>query len=190
MNKRAVGSMGIVLTLLLLVIFASACSGNDSIKVTFDGNECVLSGSSDLETDVHLITVINSSDFQGRMTICRADKGKVWQDILDFDYGDDADTDSELEWPPWCLGFPGSSVVSEDSNQTAYEYTLRDEGQYFIVWEQNEPDAVWPCAALTVRKAVVQNNPDDDSFLLDKEENFALNEEYLRRSGGITDGVR
>ena len=190
MKKRAVGLMSIALTLLLLVIFTSACSGNDSIEVTFDGNKCILSGSSDLELGVHQITVINSSDFQGRMTICRADKGKVWQDILDFDYGDDEDMDSELGWPPWCLGFPSVSVISEDSNQVVYEYTLRDEGQYFVVWEQSEPDAVWPCAPLIVEKAAVQNNPDDDSFLLDKEENFGLNDEYLRRSGGLSDGAR
>jgi len=157
MDKRAVGSVGTLLTLLLLVIFASACSGNDNIKVTFDGDECVLSGPSDLETGAHLIT---------------------------------ADSDTELEWPPWCLGFPTSSVASAESNQVVYEYNLRYEGQYFVVWEQNEPDAVWPCAPLTVRTAVVQNNPDDDSFLLDKEENFALNEEYLRRSGSLSDGGR
>jgi hypothetical protein len=41
-----------------------------------------------------------------------------------------------------------------------------------------------------VQKAVVQNNPDDDSFLLDKEENFDLNDEYLRRSGSLSDGGR
>jgi len=135
MNKRAVGSVGtLLLTLLSLVIFASACSGNDNIKVTFDGDECVLSGPSDLETGAHLITA--------------------------------------------------------DSDQVVYEYSLRHEGQYFVVWEQNEPDAVWPCAPLTVRTAAVQNNPDDDSFLLDKEENFALNEEYLRRSGSLSDGGR
>jgi hypothetical protein len=190
MNKRAVGSMGIALTLLLLVIFASACSGNDSIEVTFDGDKCVLSGPSDLETGAHLITVINSSEFQGWMRICRGDKGYVWQDILDFDFRDDADMDTELEWPPWCQGFPSSSVVRADSNQVVYEYKLRHEGQYFVVWEQNEPDAVWPCAPLTVQKAVVQNNPDDDSFLLDKEENFDLNDEYLRRSGSLSDGGR
>jgi len=190
MDKRAVGSVGTLLTLLLLVIFASACSGNDNIKVTFDGDECVLSGPSDLETGAHLITVLNSSEYQGWMLICQADKGKVWQDILDFDYDDGADSDTELEWPPWCLGFPSSSVASADSDQVVYEYSLRHEGQYFVVWEQNEPDAVWPCAPLTVRTAAVQNNPDDDSFLLDKEENFALNEEYLRRSGSLSDGGR
>ncbi len=153
MNKRVVGSIGIVLTLLLLVIFASACSGNDAIKVTFNGDTCDLSGSSDLETGAHLITVENASELKGWMRICRGDKGKVWQDILDFDFSDDEDTDTNIEWPPWCQGFPGSSVVSAEANQVVYEYKLRFEGQYFVIWEQNEPDAAWPCAALTVQKA-------------------------------------
>ena len=111
-----------------LLSLASACSGKDTIKVTFDGNKCVLSGHSDLETGAHQISVLNSSEFQGLMLICQADKGKVWQDILDFDYGDGADSDTELEWPPWCLGFPTSSVASEESNQVVYEYNLQIRG--------------------------------------------------------------
>ena len=190
MNKRAVGSLSILLTLLLLVLLSSGCASDNTLNVSFDGDECVLSGPSDLETGAHLITVENSSENQGWMRICRGDKGYVWQDILDFDFSDDEDIDTELEWPPWCQGFPASSVASADSNQVVYEYKLTHEGQYFVVWEQNEPDAVWPCAPLTVQDAAVVNNPDDDSFLLDKEENFALNEEYLRRSGSLSDGGR
>lgn len=190
MKKRAVGPMGIGLTLLMLVIFASACSGNDTIKVTFNGNKCVLTGPSDLETGAHLITVTNSFEFQGWMRIYRGDKGKVWQDVLDFDFRDDEDMDTELEWPPWCQGFPGSSVVSAESNQVIYEYKLRHEGQYFVVWEQNEPDAVWTCAPLTVRKATINDYPEDDAFLLGKEENFDRYEDLLKRSGSAVDGLR
>lgn len=190
MNKRAVGPMCIVLTLLMLVIFASACSGKDTIKVTFDGDKCVLSGSSDLDTGAHLITVENSSEFQGWMRMCRGDKGKVWQDVLDFDFGDDEDTDTDIEWPPWCQGMPGSSVVSAESNQVVYEYKLRFEGQYFVIWEQNEPDAAWPCAPLTVRQATISDYPEDDAFLIGKEENFARYEDLLKRSGSAVDGFR
>lgn len=122
--------------------------------------------------------------------MCRGDKGKVWQDVLDFDFGDDEDTDTDIEWPPWCQGMPGSSVVSAESNQVVYEYKLRFEGQYFVIWEQNEPDAAWPCAPLTVRQATISDYPEDDAFLIGKEENFSRYEDLLKRSGSAVDGFR
>ncbi len=190
MNKRAVGSMGIILLLLMLVIFASACSGKDTIKVTFDGDDCVLSGSSDLGTGAHRITVENTSQYSGWMRICRGDEGKVWQDVMDYDFGDGEDVDTHIEWPPWCQEFPDSSVVRAEANQVVYEYSLRSEGQYFVIWEQNEPDAAWACSPLTVRQATIGDYPEDDAFLIGKEENFDRYEDLLKRSGSAVDGLR
>ena len=156
MKKNTVVKLGIVVTMLLLFFLSSACASDNTLKVSFDGNECVLSGPSDLETGAHLIEVQNTSEYQGWMRICRGDDGYIWQDVLDHDFRDDSDVDDDIEWPTWCQGFPSSSVASVESNNVVYEYKLRQEGLYFIIWDQNEPEAAWPCALLTVRKAVVE----------------------------------
>ena len=81
----------------------------DAIAVTFDGNECVYSGPSEIEIGAYKITVRNTSGLLGWARICRSDEGYVWQDILNHDFSDDEDADDDIEWPSWCWGRPSES---------------------------------------------------------------------------------
>jgi hypothetical protein len=156
MKKKVVGKPVMALALLLLAIGASACRSDDDIIITFDGNECVFSGPSEVETGTHMITVKNTTELTGWMRICRADEGKVWQDILDFEFTPDPNPEGDLFWPTWCQEFPTSSVANADANHVLHEYKLLNEGQYFVIWEKNKPEGAWPCAPLTVRKAAAE----------------------------------
>lgn len=143
--------VGMGLALLLLALGVSACRGNNDIIVTFDGEECIFSGPSDIETGTYMITVKNKTELTGWMRICRPDEGKVWQDVLQFDFTPDPEGD--LVWPTWCQEFPDSSVANANAENVLHEYKLLQEGQHFVIWEKNIPDGAWPCAPLTVRKA-------------------------------------
>jgi hypothetical protein len=139
-----------VLVFVLLFVLISACASDDTVKVVFDGEECVLSGPAELETGAHLVDVQNTSESKGWLRICWTREGYTWQDILDFDFTDDEDVDDNIEWPPWCLGNPASSVASADEDSIVYEYKFRHEGMYFFLWEQNDPELAFRCGPLSV----------------------------------------
>ena len=142
-----------VISLLLISFTVSACAPGDEMTVTFDGDECIYSGPSGIETGTYRITVSNTSGLKGWERICRGNEGYTWEDMLDHDFTDDDDVDDYVEWPSWCMGAPSKSVAESDSSQVVYEYKFRHEGQHFILWEQDNPDAAWRCAPLTVLKA-------------------------------------
>ena len=156
MNKVVVEKWIMALALLSLVIGTLACSldrFDRDIVVTFDGNECLYSGPSDIESGTHMITVKNQTELTGWMRICRADEGKDWQDVLDFEFTPDPNPEGDLYWPTWCQEFPDSSVVNANADHVLYEYKILRDGQYFVIWEKNKPEGAWPCSPLTVRKA-------------------------------------
>jgi hypothetical protein len=154
MKKKVVKKSVKGLALLFLAIGASACRSNDDIIVAFDGNECIYSGPSDVETGSHMITVKNTTELTGWMRICKPDEGKVWQDVLDFDFTPGPEGD--FVWPAWCQEFPDSSVVNADAIHVLHEYKLLHEGQHFVIWETSKPRGALPCALLTVRKAAAE----------------------------------
>ncbi|MGD2161542.1 MAG: hypothetical protein PVI81_04005 [Anaerolineales bacterium] len=122
-------------------------------EITFDGEECFFTGSPEVQKGKHFVKVRNNSGHQGWMRICRGDDGYVWKDLINHDFRDDEDQDQDIEWPEWCRGFPRSSVASAASDFVIYEYVLRQEGLYFVIWEQNDPDAGWACGLITVEES-------------------------------------
>ena len=144
------------LALFALVIGALACSVDRfdrDLVVTFDGSECLYSGPSDIETGAHMVTIKNQTELTGWLRICRADEGKVWQDVLDFEFTPDPNPEGDLYWPAWCEEFPVTSFVNANADNVLYEYEFVHEGQYFVIWEKNKPEGAWPCSPLTVREA-------------------------------------
>jgi hypothetical protein len=152
MNKSTITTSSIGLILVLLLVLLTGCASDDSLKVSFDGSECVLSGPAEVEADAHLIDVQNTTEGKGWLRVCWTKEGYTWQDILDFDFTDDEDVDDRIEWPPWCLGNPSSSVASADEDSVVYEYKLRQEGMYFFLWEQDDPEIAFRCGPLSVVK--------------------------------------
>ena len=157
MKKKAVEKTRMALVLLTLVIGALACNldrFNRDIVVTFDGNACLYSGPTEIETGTQMVTVKNQTELTGWLRICRANEGKVWQDVLEFEFTPDPNPEGDLYWPAWCEEFPDSSVVNANADNVLYEYEFLNQGQYFVIWEKNKPEGVWPCSPLTVQKAV------------------------------------
>jgi hypothetical protein len=122
--------------------------------VTFDGNDCLFDGPTEVETGDQIIKVRNTSGITGSLDVCRIDEGYDWQDTLDFI----GEPGSEVGWPIWCRFGADSNVVDADSNEVTHEFKLRFAGEYHAIWKEPGSDKVptWPCAALTVIEAATE----------------------------------
>ena len=151
--KRVVRAGRLLLLVVLFLVVCAGCATDDTLTMTFDGSTCELTGTTDLETGEQTIHVVNTSGRQGWMRMYRGDPGTVWQDVVDFDFSDDDDPDEELEWPTFWQAFRSMSVEAVEGDTTIYTLTFRIDGLYFVIWEQNEPEAAWPCGPITVVEA-------------------------------------
>ena len=124
-----------VLITLFLVLLSTSCTSDTDIVITFDGNECIFDGPTEVETGDQIVKVRNTSGDIGNLDICRIDEGFVWQDTLDFI----GEPGSEVDWLHYCMGLPSSKVVDADSDEVVYEYKLKFEGEYHVYWKQTAP---------------------------------------------------
>ena len=134
---------------MFLLLAITSCASDTEIVVSFDGDECIFEGPEEVETGDQIVKKRNTSDLLGWAYFCRVEEGYFWQDTLDFIGVPGSDSD----WPTWCQGFPSSSVVDANSNEVVHEYKLRYEGEYHVIWYQNEPEGFWPCGVFDVIEA-------------------------------------
>lgn len=144
----------LVLLALFLVLMSASCASDTDIVITFDGNECIYEGPTEVETGNQIIKVRNTSGANGSLDVCRINEGFGWQDTLDFI----GEPGSEVEWPHYCPSGAASNVVDADSNEVVHEYKLRYAGEYHAFWKQTGPlpQKTWPCAAFDVIEAAAE----------------------------------
>jgi hypothetical protein len=74
----------ILLSLLLVGCNAAGTSQESVIEVTFDGNDCIVSGPSELPPGEVITRFIDMTDLNAELWMVNLDEGKTFQDQLDL----------------------------------------------------------------------------------------------------------
>ena len=141
----------------LLIIFTASCESDDEIVVTFDGNECKVSGPSEIETGKQIFVTRNLTDLDTNFYVVRlaTEEGKTFQDYLD--YYEDRDWLFEGKAPPWVHPAGLESLVSIDGNEEVWERNIMVGGLYMLTWfATEEPRDIWVCPPLEVKEATTE----------------------------------
>lgn len=147
-------ALGIVV---LLIIIAVSCEGDNDIVLTFDGTECKVSGPSEIGTGDQIIVVKNLSGRPGTIEIDRlaTETGVTWQDNLDY-FGEPG-SEHQVVTAPWLQLVKSRSMVSSEEDEEVWDYRFTLEGLYQIEWITlgSFPSKIWICAPLEVKEAAV-----------------------------------
>ena len=138
----------VLISLILITILMTACASRDErIEFTFDGEECTVTGSTELPTGDHLIPLKDLSDRQIYLWIGQALNGKTWQDGLDLQ-------SYPGEWVPAPDWMPKAKNTyrgyDEETGRAVFRYTFESEGEYHVFAENKVAMKLWPCAPITV----------------------------------------
>ena len=119
-------------------------------EVTYDGNECTVSGPSESLTGRHLFFLNDLSDKEVYLWVGRLLEGKTVQDLLD-EQGEPG-----MWWPKpsWFFYTDGSSWINENGRKV-WKYMLNEEGEHVIYVGVYLPDTknLWFCAQTFVIEA-------------------------------------
>jgi len=121
----------------------------DVFEVTFDGNECTLSGPTELPAGEHTIPLNNLSDYPVFLWIGQPLNGKTWQDGLDLQ---SYPTEYVLapDWYPRAKNTYYGYDPKSDRTRTIFTYIFEDPGEYHV-WVESKSDLMlWPCAPFSV----------------------------------------
>ena len=119
------------------------------IEVTFDGNECTVSGPTELTTGDQSFILNDLSDKEGVLLVSRLLDGKTFQDILDY-------AREPYVWrptPSWVEHQSQLGAPIKANGGEVWTIILRKEGEHFIYIERLYPFGIWICAPLWVIEA-------------------------------------
>jgi hypothetical protein len=124
----------------------------EAIEVTYDGNECTVSGPTELPIgELSFVLKDLSEEMNVHLTVTRLLDGKTFQDLLDLQGEPGKFPPQRPSWidTPTLLG----RTWNESIGGVVYTYSLNKEGEYVILVSGSSPISVWYCAPLWVIEA-------------------------------------
>lgn len=128
---------------------------NASLEISFDGDECVVHGPSQLDTGVHEFVLHNQSGERASLWSGRLYPEKDWEDFLQWFQDNCGPPGSlcpgtEAPWIAWLFNIKDIKVAPDEFH---YQYDLKLEADYFLVVARTSDSHVWPCGAFQVISA-------------------------------------
>ena len=119
----------------------------DIFEVTFDGNECTLSGPTEIPTGEYRIPLNDQGHGGMYVWIGRVLEGRTWQDALDLQ-----------EYPSQWVPAPDWTTKAKitfheydaEIDRTLFTYEFEEAGEYQVWLENKSAMKLWPCAPFTV----------------------------------------
>ena len=122
-------------------------SGPEMIVVTFDGDECTVSGPTELPVGEHGIVLNNLTGELGNLGLGQLIDGHMYQDLLDLKIEPGGPTNNS-----WVRAVITTHTWSELKGYE-YSFSLDEAGEYAIWVYGANPVSVWICAPLEVIEA-------------------------------------
>ena len=119
------------------------------IVVTFDGNECTVSGPTELPTGEHSFLLKDLSGQGQYLYVSRLLDGKTFQDVLDLQ----SEPGVYYPKPSWVVYAPRRPTERIAEGEHVYTFILNKEGEYAIYLGTSSPSSLWFCAPLKVMEA-------------------------------------
>jgi hypothetical protein len=135
--------IGVIISLLVVALLMTTCaSGDEPYEVTFDGNECVYSGPTELPTGEHLFIYKDLSDKELDLWAARFLDGHTAQEYLDLQ----SEPGEYYEKPSWSIE-PRQQGTGGDASEDGEIFTLHTdvEGEYVIALGSMNPFSLWNC---------------------------------------------
>jgi hypothetical protein len=129
---------------------ATLFSSDPSIEVSFDGNECIVDGPSEVPTGAHVFVFRNTMDHPVFLVPVRHYEGNSWEDALDWV--------EENCGPPgtfcdvrasWMAGVAYEKSAFDGLVTRYQQYDLAIEAEYSL-WAETSGGRLWPCGPVFV----------------------------------------
>ena len=157
LDKRRIEMRKTVLALGVTLIVLAGCGPSPTptptatptpIVVTFDGNECTVSGPTELPTGEHSFLVKDLSGQRLLLYVSRLVDGKTFQDMLDLQ----SEPGEYYSKPSWVI-YPGRTSERIAEGEDLFTFSLDKEGEHAIYLFGDWPLSLWFCAPLKVMEA-------------------------------------
>jgi hypothetical protein len=152
----------LILVFLIMFLFIG-CSATDStttpiqptatiilvpqIEVIFDGNECTLSGQTELPLGYHSIVFYDQSELDLNLHVNRITDGKTYQDLIDVQW----EPDGYWKKPAWVITeIQPRSAVNRPDGGVVHTYKFEKEGERSIYISKHSPFTLVFCAPFQV----------------------------------------
>ena len=143
---------GLFLLFIVALLMTACTSSDEGIEVTWDGNECTVSGPTELLMGNHSFALINLSDQEDDLWVINLLEGKTLQDLLD----EQGEAGRWWPKPDWVSHSEQLGPPKIDANgREVWTFVLDKEGDYVIVVGIDLPDAekAWICPQSLVVEA-------------------------------------
>jgi len=117
------------------------------IEITYDGNECTVSGPTELPTGWHSFVIYDLSELDVALYVSRLTDGKTFKDLLD----EQGEPGRYWLKPSWVIhaSQPGVAWNKPDGG-LVHTYNLTKEGEHAIYIGGYTPMSIWFCAPFQV----------------------------------------
>jgi len=119
------------------------------IEVTFDGNECTVSGPTELPTGDHSFVLKDLSEQYQALYVSRLLNGKTYQGLLDLQ----SEPGEYYPQPSWVVHKGSKGMRRNAKGEKVYTFSLDKEGKHAIYIGSSSPLSLWFCAPLKVIEA-------------------------------------
>jgi hypothetical protein len=118
------------------------------IEVIFDGNECTVSGPTELPTGDHSFVLKDLSGQNQVLYVSHLLDGKTYQDLLDLQ----SEPGEYVPKPSWVVR-AARGIRRNAKGERVYTFSLDKEGEHAIYIGSSHPLSLWNCAPLWVTEA-------------------------------------
>jgi hypothetical protein len=120
------------------------------IEVTFDGNECTVSGPTEVPTGEHSFVLFDLSGQNQDLWLARLHDGKTFRDLLDLQ----PEPGEYYPKPSWAVHPPKSTIgLNKKTGGKDMVFDLDEAGEYSMAVGGYNPRSLWLCAPLWVVEA-------------------------------------
>jgi len=147
-------NIAVIISLLVVALLMTTCaSGDEEIEVTWDGNECTVTGPTELPVGNHSFALIDLSDQEVELEVIILLEGKTLQEALD----EQGEPGRWWPRPDWIVKSPqwmGPAKIDEKGREL-WTFVLDKEGDYYVVVKIDLPDTnnIWFCTQPLVVEA-------------------------------------
>ena len=120
----------------------------EAIEVTFDGNECIVTGPTELPTGEHSFLLKDLSGQAQVLYVPHLLDGKTFQDMVDLQ----SEPGVYYPKPSWCIHAEATREWIAEG-EDLYTFYLNKEGEHAILLGSWYPLSLWFCAPLKVMEA-------------------------------------
>lgn len=146
--------------LLSLTLFLTACTNSQPeptqlpqpIEVIFTGDDCTVTGPSELPAGKHTITFIDESDMDSELWLIRLKEGKTFQDVLN-EQSEPGDWYAKRDWQYYDAIVSVESKESEGRRIDTYIWNLPQVGEHAISCYVDSPRLHYWVAPITIVEA-------------------------------------